>query len=95
MQEMLAWIQSTFGSEPDYKQVLLTVMTPIFLLAVGVEWWYQTRVRKRTEDYYWKDTVVNVALGTAYQIAEAATWLLFTGAIDRFGYTNIGCSTSR
>jgi sterol desaturase/sphingolipid hydroxylase (fatty acid hydroxylase superfamily) len=81
-----AWVAATFGPNPDYKQVLLTIMTPIFLLAVGIEWWVQTRIRKRTQDYYWKDTLVNVALGTGYQIAEATTWLLFTGAIMLWVY---------
>lgn len=86
MQDIFAWVSATFGPNPDYKQVLLTLMTPLFLIGVGLEWWYQTRVRKRTQDYYWKDTLVNVALGTGYQIAEAVTWLLFTGAIMLWVY---------
>ena len=72
MHDILAWIEQTFGSDPDYKQVLLTLMTPIVLLAVGIEWWSNADPQA-THDYYWKDTLVNVALAPAKN-CRPATW---------------------
>lgn len=74
------------GGVIDWKQVLLVGMTPIFILALLIEWFVMTRVRRRTGDYYWKDTLTNVGLGTAYNIMEAVTWLLLTAGIMAFVY---------
>jgi sterol desaturase/sphingolipid hydroxylase (fatty acid hydroxylase superfamily) len=74
------------GAQIDWKQVLLIGMTPIFVLALLAEWFYMTRVRQRPDAFYWKDTLTNIGLGTAYNMMEAVTWVVLTAGVMAFVY---------
>jgi sterol desaturase/sphingolipid hydroxylase (fatty acid hydroxylase superfamily) len=78
-----AWLTGLLGNDVDWKQVLLAGMSPIFLLAFVVEF-SAARKKGRREQFHWKEIVANLALGTAYQIAEGAAWLLAVGSL--FGW---------
>ena len=79
--DVMPWLHSMFGAEIDWKAVLLIGMTPFFLLAFAFEWAYQTRVRGRHQDFYWKDILANLSLGASYQVVEVAVGALLTGVI--------------
>ncbi|MFL6707448.1 MAG: sterol desaturase family protein [Massilia sp.] len=87
MSEMInaahAWLIGLLGNDVDWKQVLLAGMSPIFVLAFVVEFSAARRTGKR-EQFRWREIFANMALGTAYQVAEGAAWLLATGAL--FGW---------
>ncbi|MDT0617218.1 sterol desaturase family protein [Salinisphaera sp. P385] len=77
---MMPWLQFFFGTNVDWKQVLLVGMSPIFVLAFLVEWRVMLR-RGRDRQFRWKEIGANIALGGSYQIAETVMWLLITGAV--------------
>jgi sterol desaturase/sphingolipid hydroxylase (fatty acid hydroxylase superfamily) len=78
-----AWLTGLLGNDVDWKQVLLAGMSPIFLLAFVVEY-SAARRRGRHSQFHWKEIIANLALGTAYQVAEGAAWLLAVGSL--FGW---------
>ncbi|WP_426117069.1 sterol desaturase family protein [Massilia sp. PWRC2] len=82
LQETLAGL---LGTNVDWKQVLLAGATPFFLLAFVVEW-RGARRRGQQASFQWKEILANVALGSAYQVAEALAWVLATGAIFSWVY---------
>lgn len=83
---ILAWINSVFGPVVDWKQVLLLAMTPVFALALALEWLV---FRRRSgswqtapgERFHWKEVLANVSLGYGYYAAEAVMHVLLVGLI--------------
>ncbi len=72
-----------FGAHIDWKQVLLTVMTPVFLLAFAIEW--QVRKSRGADhrmwsQFEWRDILANLGLGGSYQVFEGIAHALVTGA---------------
>ena len=80
-----AWLMGLLGANVDWKQVLLAGATPLFLLAFVVEF-SGARKRGHQASFHVKEIIANVALGTAYQVAEALAWLLATGAMFAWVY---------
>lgn len=80
METLWTWLISLFGSNVDWKQVLLFGMSPIFVLAFLVEWRVMTG-RGRRAQFQWREIWTNLALGGSYQIAETVMWVLVTGAV--------------
>jgi len=70
-------LQALIG-EADWKQVVLTVMTPLFLLGFAVEW-VAMRRRGTLGQFEWKDILANLSLGAAYQVFELGAYALITG----------------
>jgi sterol desaturase/sphingolipid hydroxylase (fatty acid hydroxylase superfamily) len=81
----IAWLGSMLGPDVDWKQVLLTGMMPIFLLAFMLEF-YGAKRRGLTGQFHWKEIVANLALGSCYQVMEALAWVLVTGGIFSWVY---------
>lgn len=79
------WLHSLFGSDVDWKQVFLIGMTPIFLIALVLEFGMQKK-RGRGDQFPLKEIVANLSLGAGYQIAEALMWLAINGAIFAWVY---------
>lgn len=83
MMEFISWIEGTFGSHIDWKQVILVGLTPIFIMAFLIEW--RIARARRTSEYMarqfnWMDAFTNVSLGGAYQVFELLVHVLFVGA---------------
>lgn len=86
---MLEWMSSAeaalrpfMGEHVDWKQVVLMVMTPIFLLAFAIEW--QKRKARGPKHRMWgqfefKDIRSNLLLGGSYQVFELIAHALITG----------------
>ncbi len=72
-------INTMFGPHIDWKQVVLTAMTPLFLIAFAIEWQVM-RGRGRREPFQLKEIVANLTLGGAYQIFEVIAHALITAA---------------
>lgn len=76
---MMDLINSMFGPHIDWKQVVLTAMTPLFLIAFAIEWQVM-RGRGRRAPFNGKEIVANLMLGGAYQIFEVIAHALITAA---------------
>lgn len=72
-----------FGPQPDWKQVLLVTMTPLFILALGLEYLVMRR-RQATAHFQLKDILTNFSLGASYQAMELVYFALFIGAAWAF-----------
>lgn len=79
------WLHSLFGTDVDWKQVFLIGMTPVFLIALALEFGVQKK-RGRGDQFPLKEIVANLSLGAGYQIAEALMWLAINGAIFAWVY---------
>ena len=73
------------GPHVDWKQVLLTGMAPIFLLAFAIEYRY-LKARGRLRQFRWADVGTNIGLGASYQVAEALVHFLISAAIIAWIY---------
>ncbi len=72
-------INSMFGPHIDWKQVVLTAMTPLFLIAFAIEWQVM-RGRGQRAPFNGQEIVANLMLGGAYQIFEVIAHALITAA---------------
>lgn len=79
MDLLIAQMQSLMGPDIDWKQVVLTAMSPIFLIAFAIEWQVM-RGRGQREPFFWKDILANLSLGGAYQVFELVAHVLITAA---------------
>lgn len=83
--EMLNLLHYWLGENVDWKQVFLIGMTPVFLLALMLEF-AATGKQQRRLRFHWKEIMANLSLGATYQVAEAVMWLLLTGAVFSWVY---------
>ncbi len=89
MNELLEMLDTYLAGDPDLKQLLLIGMTPIFGIALAIEYFVMRRRHSTAElhkDFYWKDMLANVSLGGTYQIAEVIYYSLFIAAIFSLFY---------
>ena len=81
-------IDTLFGPHIDWKQVVLTVMTPVFLLAFAIEWQVM-RKRGRTAPFDRREIIANLLLGGAYSLFEVAAHALIVAAGDCTVHSNL------
>ncbi len=72
-----ALIQSAFGPHIDWKAVVLTFMTPIFLIAFAIEWRVMKR-RGEMRQFQLRDVLTNMGLGASYSVFELIAHTLVT-----------------
>lgn len=87
MESTIAMVHQVFGADPDWKQVVLTLATPVFLIAFVIEWGWMKR-RGRLDAFPPRDILVNLALGSLYQVFELAAWALITGVASSWIYAH-------
>lgn len=87
--EILQTLQSVFGPDIDWKQVILIGSTPLFLIGFAME----LHVRKTKgknhhmwQQFSWREIVANLSLGGSYQVFEVVAHVLFTGAAVMWFY---------
>lgn len=85
MNDILDLIHGLFGADPDWKQVMLISLSPIFVILFGIELWVMKR-RGRTEQFVFKDILANLGLGASYQVFELAAHALITGVAAMWIY---------
>lgn len=75
-----------FGPNPDWKQVFLTLLTPLFLGATLVEYLYLKKIGK---SFFFKknEVITNMLLGGTYQAMELVWFALFVSAFMEWIYT--------
>ena len=73
------------GPHVDWKQVLLTGMAPIFLLAFAIEYRY-LKGNGRLRAFRWVDVRSNIGLAAVYQVAEGVVHFLVSAAIIAWIY---------
>lgn len=80
LQDFIQAVHAALGPNVDWKQVVLTGMAPVFLIAFAIEW--QTlRKRARKPLPRWRDVATNLGLGASYQVAEFVVHALVSGAV--------------
>ncbi|MGO2488725.1 MAG: sterol desaturase family protein [Pseudomonas taetrolens] len=79
MNDLIVWMEATFGAHIEWKQVVLIGMTPLFLVGFAIEWQIM-RKRGARQQFYWKDILTNLTLGSSYQLFELAAHVIFVGA---------------
>jgi len=83
MMEFIAWMEASFGTHIDWKQVILVGLGPVFGMAFLLEWQYMRRRRSADHmrrQFDWRDALSNISLGGAYQLFELIVHVLFVGA---------------
>lgn len=85
MNEIMNIIHSLFGSDPDWKQVMLISLSPVFVILFVIELWVMKR-RGRMEQFVFKDILANLGLGASYQVFELAAHALITGVAAMWIY---------
>jgi sterol desaturase/sphingolipid hydroxylase (fatty acid hydroxylase superfamily) len=73
------------GPHVDWKQVLLTGMAPIFLLAFAIEYRY-LKAHGRLRLFRWPDVWTNIGLAAVDQVAEGVVHFLISAAIIAWIY---------
>ena len=79
METIVTQVHALLGPHVDWKQVLLSAMVPLFLMAFLIEYMVMRR-RGRMEAFAWRDILTNLGLGGSYQLFEMIAHLLFTGS---------------
>ncbi|MDE0854760.1 MAG: sterol desaturase family protein [Nevskia sp.] len=77
MDWLVHW-QALLGQDADWKQLVLTAMTPLFLLGFALEWLAMRR-RGALRQFQRQDILANLGLGAAYQVFELGAYALITG----------------
>jgi sterol desaturase/sphingolipid hydroxylase (fatty acid hydroxylase superfamily) len=78
MMEWMKGVEAVIGTDQDWKQLLLGVMTPVFLIVFAIEWQIM-RGRGRREQFQFKDILANLGLGGSYSLFELVAHALITG----------------
>ncbi len=69
MQDIAQWLEALIGGPADWKQIILIGLSPVFVAALGVEFWVMKR-RGRTERFRLGAILTNFNVGGAYQLFE-------------------------
>jgi len=83
METLITTLQDYLTNDPDWKQVLLLGLTPIFLASLVFEYRF-IRSSRVSNNFSFKDVLTNFSLGGSYQVFEVIYYALFIGAI--FGW---------
>jgi sterol desaturase/sphingolipid hydroxylase (fatty acid hydroxylase superfamily) len=91
---MEAWMQDLgqllapwLGPDIDWKQLLLTALSPIFVLVFLIEWQVMRgRGQRATHQFEFRDILANLGLGASYQVFELVAHALITAAATAWVY---------
>lgn len=86
MQQIAAWIEPWIGGPVDWKQIILIGLSPIFLLAVALEWFYMHKRPGQGANFRPKDILTNLNLGASYQAFELVVHALVLMAVMHWVY---------
>ncbi|MCF4164669.1 sterol desaturase family protein [Zavarzinia compransoris] len=70
MEEIAALIEPWIGGPVDWKQIILIGLTPVFLGAFAVEFWWMRRQKRLGQQFALRDVMTNLNLGGSYQLFE-------------------------
>ncbi len=87
MNEFTSLVYAVLGDNPDWKQVLLIGLTPVFVLAFAIEF-YVMRKRNDLQQFKLRDIIANLGLGGSYQVFEVIMHALVSGAAIMWFYEN-------
>jgi len=88
MQQIAAWIEPWIGGPVDWKQIILIGLSPVFLLAVGVEWILMRKRSGQDANFRPKDILTNLHLGASYQVFELIVHALLLMAVMHWVYNH-------
>lgn len=85
IEQALPWLHMAFGSDPDWKQAFLTLLTPVFLGATGIEYLY---LKRHGKSFFFRknEVITNMLLGGSYQAMEMVWFALFVNAFMHWMY---------
>lgn len=81
IQEFIQTINSTYGVHISLRDVILTAMSPLFILAFFLEYRYLKKKGLAQQIVSIKESILNFSLGATYQIAEGLVNLLFLAVL--------------
>lgn len=86
IQQALPYIHMGFGPDPDWKQVFLSLLTPLFLGATLVEYLY---LKKKGRSFFFRknEVITNMLLGGTYQTMEVVWYALFVSTFMSWLYS--------
>lgn len=85
-QELTAWLQPWIGGPLDGKQIVLIGLTPLFLLAVGLEWFVMRKRPGQSRNFRFQNILTNLNLGASYQAFELIVHALWLMAVMHWVY---------
>ncbi|MDD3763310.1 MAG: sterol desaturase family protein [Nevskiales bacterium] len=85
LNELVELLTRMLGPDVDWKLVLLTGLTPVFVLAFAIEYRVLRR-RGESAKVDWRDVRTNLGLAGAYQLAELIVHALVSGAVIAWVY---------
>ena len=59
----------------DWRDAFLLWLTPLFLFAIGLEWWHWRRAQRQAHIYALKDSFASLNLGSVYAFIDVAVVL--------------------
>ncbi|MCS6762972.1 MAG: sterol desaturase family protein [Candidatus Protistobacter heckmanni] len=77
-----------WSGEVEWKQVVLIGMTPLFLLAFFVELAASRTRPALARQFEWREVLVNILLGSSYQLFDIAAHLLFVAVVVNWFYAH-------
>jgi len=80
MEIIVTILQDYLSNDPDWKQILLLGLTPVFLTSLVLEYRLM-KSRGMSQNFALKDVLTNFSLGGSYQVFEVIYYALFIGAI--------------
>lgn len=85
IEQALPWLHLAFGPDPDWKQAFLTLLTPVFLGATGIEYLY---LKRHGKSFFFRknEVITNMLLGGSYQTMEMVWFALFVNAFMHWMY---------
>lgn len=86
MQQIAMWLEPWLGGPVDWKQIILIGLSPVFLLAVAVEWLYMRRRPGQDANFRLQDILTNLNLGASYQAFELVVHALLLMAVMHLVY---------
>ncbi len=86
MQEIAAWLEPWVGGPVDWKQIILIGLSPVFLLAVVIEWLYMRKRAGQGVNFRFQDILTNLNLGASYQAFELVVHALLLMAVMHWVY---------
>lgn len=86
MQDIAAWAETWIGGPVDWKQIILIGLSPIFLLAVAIEWLGMRKRAAQAGNFRIQDILTNLNLGASYQAFELVVHALLLMAVMHWVY---------
>ena len=78
---LTAALHEAFGTDIDWKEIALVAVTPVFLVAMAIEY-RVLRGRGHATPFDWRYAMTNTTLASLYEVAEVIAHILIVSAVS-------------